>query len=256
MSRPFQDDGRRWLTITQAAYLYGCCINTMRTPRARAAARVETESAPAVPVAPERLWTEKATAFAKACHATLMQSNLARTGHCGHPHKDTAIARMRRQYRGCWQEYQHASTDAERLRVIRTWPYMGGKALPFQLAKNLGVTGFCKPDVHLNRLASLYGWKEPQGMTETAFAKYVDLTPAAIRAGNDRKGRWWDILIMCTIAGFRFDFAYQGPYAVSGIGEKIEQCLYELRGNKTLSNIDPYEATVEELCALRDRFAA
>jgi len=31
MSRPFQDDGRRWLTITQAAYLYGCCINTMRT---------------------------------------------------------------------------------------------------------------------------------------------------------------------------------------------------------------------------------
>jgi len=44
----------------------------MRTPRARAAARVETESAPAVPVAPERLWTEKATAFAKACHATLM----------------------------------------------------------------------------------------------------------------------------------------------------------------------------------------
>jgi len=66
----------------------------------------------------------------------------------------------------------------------------------------------------------------------------------------------WILRCMCTIAGFRFDFAYQGPYAVSGIGEKIEQCLYELRGNKTLSNIDPYEATVEELCALRDRFAA
>jgi len=104
--------------------------------------------------------------------ARSMQSNLARTGHCGHPHKDTAIARMRRQYRGCWQEYQHASTDAERLRVIRTWPYMGGKALPFQLAKNLGVTGFCKPDVHLNRLASLYGWKEPQGMCAALAKKY------------------------------------------------------------------------------------
>jgi len=31
MFHPFQDDGRRWLTVAQAAYLYGCCVNTMRT---------------------------------------------------------------------------------------------------------------------------------------------------------------------------------------------------------------------------------
>gem|GEM_PF-4795236 len=98
--------------------------------------------------------------------ARSMEEHLNETGRCSHPHKDKAIQTMFRRYRGCWQEYQHASTDAERLRIIRTWPYMGGKALPFQLGKNLGITGFCKPDVHLNRLAALHGWVEPQAMCE------------------------------------------------------------------------------------------
>ena len=31
MAQPFKDDGRRWLTVAQAAYVYGCCVNTMRT---------------------------------------------------------------------------------------------------------------------------------------------------------------------------------------------------------------------------------
>lgn len=104
--------------------------------------------------------------------ARSMQLNLEKIGRCGHPHKDKAIATMRRQYRGCWEEYQHAHSDAERLRVIRTWPYMGGKALPYQLAKNLGVTGYCKPDVYLIRLATMYEWKEPQSMCEALAVKY------------------------------------------------------------------------------------
>lgn len=40
------------------------------------------------------------------------------------------------------------------------------------------------------------GFQFPIAMTETAFAKYVALTPAAVRAGNDINGRWWDILWM------------------------------------------------------------
>lgn len=40
------------------------------------------------------------------------------------------------------------------------------------------------------------GFRIPLAMTVEAFSKYVDLTPAAKRAGNDLKGRLWDVLWM------------------------------------------------------------
>jgi hypothetical protein len=40
------------------------------------------------------------------------------------------------------------------------------------------------------------GFQFPIAMTATAYGQYVDLTPAAVMAGNDRAGRWWDILWM------------------------------------------------------------
>lgn len=40
------------------------------------------------------------------------------------------------------------------------------------------------------------GFKFPVACTATVFAKCIDLTPAAKRAGNDIKGRLWDVLWM------------------------------------------------------------
>jgi hypothetical protein len=36
----------------------------------------------------------------------------------------------------------------------------------------------------------------PIVITDTAFAKYIDLTPAAVKMCNDLKGRAWDVLWM------------------------------------------------------------
>lgn len=44
------------------------------------------------------------------------------------------------------------------------------------------------------------GFKAPMAITATAFAQYVDLTPAAKRACNDIQGRLWDVLYMLRLA--------------------------------------------------------
>lgn len=46
------------------------------------------------------------------------------------------------------------------------------------------------------KLVRQAGFKYPIAMTATAFSKFVELTPAAEDAGNDLKGRLWDILMM------------------------------------------------------------
>jgi len=48
----------------------------------------------------------------------------------------------------------------------------------------------------LGALAGEAGFVFSIAMTETAFSRFVALTPAAVRAGNDMNGRWWDILVM------------------------------------------------------------
>jgi hypothetical protein len=48
----------------------------------------------------------------------------------------------------------------------------------------------------LGQLRREAGVKWPIAMTATAFSQYVELTPAAVKAGNDMKGLWWDILTM------------------------------------------------------------
>lgn len=40
------------------------------------------------------------------------------------------------------------------------------------------------------------GFRFPLAMTAAAFSRYVALTPAAERAGNDLRGRAWDVLFM------------------------------------------------------------
>lgn len=52
----------------------------------------------------------------------------------------------------------------------------------------------------LGVLVKQAGFKYPIAMTATAFKSFVELTPAAKRAGHDMKGRLWDILMMFKLA--------------------------------------------------------
>jgi len=86
------------------------------------------------------------------------------------------------------------------------------------------------------QMAREAGFRFPLAMTETAFAKYVDLTPAAIRAGNDRKGRWWDILIML-------------KYAIKRGGNGSE-LLFELRC--VTNSVRPNRIVLKSVCGPGD----
>ncbi len=93
-------------------------------------------------------------------------------GRCAHPHKAAALKKWAANYQTYWAEYRAKATDAARIAYLRTLPYMGGRALPYQLAKNLGLTGYCKPDVHLMRLAEAHGYPgDPQAMCEALAAE-------------------------------------------------------------------------------------
>jgi hypothetical protein len=46
----------------------------------------------------------------------------------------------------------------------------------------------------LNDLINKAGFRWPMACTSTVFFECIDVTPAARRAGNDIKGRLWDIL--------------------------------------------------------------
>ncbi len=52
----------------------------------------------------------------------------------------------------------------------------------------------------LSELVRQAGFVYPIAMTCTAFERYVAVTPAAQEAGNDVKGRLWDILTMLRLA--------------------------------------------------------
>jgi len=97
------------------------------------------------------------------------------------------------------------------------------------------------------------GWKMPYTMRDILKMDIDEL----IRIGVTRDlVNIWMLRCMCSIAGLSFGYFSSGAQSVFKCPEKIEQVLYELRSNRMLSNVDPYEATVEELCALRDKFAA
>ncbi|MBU1001637.1 MAG: hypothetical protein KKE73_03835 [Proteobacteria bacterium] len=98
--------------------------------------------------------------------ARSMERELNDTGRCAHPGKAKAIAYWQKNYKGIWAEYSAKATDAERLAYLRRQPYFRGDALPFLLAKNLGMTSYCKPDVHLVRLAARHGYESAQAMCE------------------------------------------------------------------------------------------
>lgn len=93
-------------------------------------------------------------------------------GNCNHPHKNAALKEWWGNYKTYWGEFLSKRGEIEKLAYLRTLPYMGGKALVYQLAKNLGITGYCKPDVHLMRLAETHGYPgDPQAMCEALAAE-------------------------------------------------------------------------------------
>jgi len=113
--------------------------------------------------------------------ARIMERKYWETGVCRHKGKARAIAMMRSMMPGAWEVYRRLRGDAERLAFIRKFPYMRGKALCFQFAKNLGMVDFCKPDMHLCKLADerLHFPGGPQGMCE-ALADEFGITVAYV----------------------------------------------------------------------------
>jgi hypothetical protein len=97
--------------------------------------------------------------------ARTMESCWYGRGVCAHPLKLKAIKQWTERGELWWQNYQNIETDEARLGFLRTLPFMGGQALVYQLGKNLGMTGLCKPDRHLVRIATQYSMK-PQEMCE------------------------------------------------------------------------------------------
>jgi hypothetical protein len=67
-------------------------------------------------------------------------------------------------------EYWHKvlmTTDGDegKLHYIRTLPWMGGEALGYHLARNIGIDAV-KPDRHLKRFAEQFGFKTPLGLCQ------------------------------------------------------------------------------------------
>lgn len=78
-----------------------------------------------------------------------------------HPHKQKAIRRFFKEGRDWFELLQKAD---DKVAFIGDYlPYMGGEALRYHLARNLGID-CVKPDRHLKRLAEFFGFPSPLEM--------------------------------------------------------------------------------------------
>lgn len=96
--------------------------------------------------------------------ARSMQKLYEEEGVIRHTGKANAIRLWEHNYKNWWRTYNTIRTEGAKLAFLRTLPYFKGEALIYQFAKNLGITGYCKPDVHLKRLAQQRGYDTPQEM--------------------------------------------------------------------------------------------
>lgn len=83
----------------------------------------------------------------------------------GNRNKARAIQKMREWLYHDWVMVQEIIKNKDP-KEIQQLPFMG-PALSCQLARNLGNLDVVKPDVHLNRLAKKYGYKDAQSMCES-----------------------------------------------------------------------------------------
>jgi hypothetical protein len=59
-----------------------------------------------------------------------------------------------------WYDELMAREDKDKLEYIRTLPWMGGEALGYHLARNIGID-CVKPDRHMKRFAKRFGFETP-----------------------------------------------------------------------------------------------
>jgi hypothetical protein len=73
------------------------------------------------------------------------------------------------------------------------------------------------------------GIKIPVAMTHAAWARYVLLTPAAQQAGNDERGRLWDVLWMFRWAVQRAPESSEIVFSLYVVTDFVQPSLVELK---------------------------
>ncbi|HTN90421.1 MAG TPA: DUF6573 family protein [Sorangium sp.] len=83
--------------------------------------------------------------------------------------------------------------------------------------------------IDVSATARELGVKIPVAVTSAVWARYVKLTPAAIRAGNGEQGRLWDILWMFRWAALRAKDKSEVLFQLHVVTDSITPSLVELK---------------------------
>ncbi|WP_437723608.1 DUF6573 family protein [Sorangium sp. So ce861] len=73
------------------------------------------------------------------------------------------------------------------------------------------------------------GIRLPVAVTHSVWARYVMLTPAALRARNDERGRLWDVLWMFRAAAQRAPEANEITFSLYVVTDSTKPSLVELK---------------------------
>ncbi|AGP41531.1 DUF6573 family protein [Sorangium cellulosum] len=73
------------------------------------------------------------------------------------------------------------------------------------------------------------GIRLPVAVTHSVWARYVMLTPAALRARNDERGRLWDVLWMFRAAVQRAPEANEITFSLYVVTDSAKPSLVELK---------------------------
>jgi len=83
--------------------------------------------------------------------------------------------------------------------------------------------------VDVSSTARELGIKAPTALTHAVWNRYVQLSPAAEQAGNDERGRLWDILWMFRNAALRKPNESEVRFELHVVTESVKPSLVELK---------------------------
>jgi hypothetical protein len=83
--------------------------------------------------------------------------------------------------------------------------------------------------VDVTDTAKRVGIKAPVALTRAVWDRYVELTPAAEKAGNDKDGRLWDVLWMFRGTALQNRSTDEFRYALYVVTDSIKPSLVELK---------------------------
>ncbi|WP_438006412.1 DUF6573 family protein [Sorangium sp. So ce321] len=83
--------------------------------------------------------------------------------------------------------------------------------------------------VDVTSTAREMGIKLPVAVTHSVWNRYVVLTPAALRARNDERGRLWDVLWMFRAAALRAPEANETIFSLYVVTDSAKPSLMELK---------------------------